>query len=127
MPERLWLGVVAVLATAAAAAETGDAARGAAIVASRSQGQCVLCHAVPGVPEVHGGNIGPSLAGAGARWNAVELRQRLVTPERFNPDTVMPSVSRIDGFVRVASARRGQPILDARQVDDVVAYLVTLR
>ena len=121
------VAAMALVATAAAAAETGDAARGAAIAASRTQGQCVLCHAVPGVPAVLSGNIGPSLAGAGARWSAAELRQRLVTPERFNPDSVMPSVSRTDGLVQVASARRGQPILDARQVDDVVAYLVTLR
>lgn len=119
------VAAVVLLATAPAAA--GDATRGAAIVASRTQGQCVLCHAVPGMLEVHSGNLGPSLAGVGARWTAAELRERLVTPERFNPDSVMPSVSRTDGLVRVAAARRGQPVLDARQVDDVVAYLVTLR
>ncbi len=113
-----------VVATAQA---SGDAVRGAAIVASRTQGLCVLCHALPGVETVHSGNLGPSLAGVGARLSAEELRRRLLAPERFNPATVMPAYGRSDGLVRVASARRGRPLLDAQQIDDVVAYLVTLQ
>jgi len=105
----------------------GDAARGAAIAASRSQGLCVLCHALPGVPEAHGGTLGPSLAGVGARLSADELRARLLAPEQFNPATVMPAYARREGFTRVASARRDQPLLDARQIDDVVAYLASLQ
>lgn len=91
-----------------AAVPIGDAARGAAIVASRTQGQCTLCHAVPGVPAAQTGTLGPDLAGVGVRLPVDQLRQRLVAPERFNPDTIMPSVSRNDGFARVATARRGQ-------------------
>jgi L-cysteine S-thiosulfotransferase len=56
-----------------------------------------------------------------------DLRARLVAPDRFNPETVMPSYARSDGFERVANARRGQALLDAQQIDDVAAYLATLR
>jgi sulfur-oxidizing protein SoxX len=109
------------------AGPAGDAARGAAIVASRTQGLCVLCHAVPGVPAVHAGTIGPPLEGIGARLAPEALRERLLAPERFNPQTVMPSYARTEGLERVAPARRGRPILDPQQVEDVVAYLAGLR
>lgn len=105
----------------------GDAARGAQIVASRAPAACVLCHAVPGVPASQTGQLGPDLAGVGARRTADELRQRLVAPERSNPDTLMPSYARTDGLTRVAPALAGKPILDAQQIEDVVAYLATLQ
>ena len=108
-------------------AATGDVTRGAAIVASRSTSFCVLCHAVPGVPASQQGSLAPPLAGAGARWSADQLRERLVAPERFNPDTLMPSFRRSSGFTRVAPARQGQALFDAQQLEDVVAYLATLR
>ena len=110
-----------------AAQNDASAARGAALVANRTVSLCVLCHAVPGVPVTQSGTIGPNLAGAGARWSAEQLREHLVAPERFNPYTVMPSVSRSDGFVRLAPARRGQAVLSDVQINDVVAYLVTLK
>lgn len=114
---------------AAAQPRADDAAvrRGAEIAASRSSGLCILCHAVPGVEGVHAGTLGPSLAGVGARFGAEELRLRLVAPRRFNPETIMPSYSATEGLERVATSRRGQPMLDARQLDDVVAYLATLK
>ena len=96
-------------------------------MASRAAGLCVLCHAVPGVPASQQGSLAPPLAGAGARWSADQLRERLVAPERFNPDTLMPSFRRSTGFVRNAPARQGQAIFDAQQLEDVVAYLATLR
>jgi L-cysteine S-thiosulfotransferase len=110
-----------------AAQAAAQAAQGAAIVASRSVGLCVLCHAVPGVPVTQSGTIAPSLAGVGARWSAEQLREHLVAPERFNPNTVMPSVSRTENFVRLAPARRGQALLTEAKIDAVVAYLVTLK
>ena len=67
-----------------------QAAQGAAIVASRTVGLCVLCHAVPGMPVTQSGTIGPPLSGVGARWSAEQLRVHLIAPERFNPLTVMP-------------------------------------
>jgi sulfur-oxidizing protein SoxX len=126
--DRRWLALplLALLLPCAAAAQ-GDATRGAAIASSRSQGLCVLCHALPGQPAALQGDLGPPLAGVGARLDAETLRQRLLAPERFNPDTVMPSYGRTDGLQRVAPALRGQPLLSTAQVDDVVAWLVSLR
>lgn len=105
----------------------GDVARGEAIALSRSQGLCVLCHALPGQNPALQGTIGPPLAGVGSRLDAEALRQRLVAPERFNPDTVMPSYSRSSGLHQVASAQRGQPLLTDAQIDDLVAWMGTLR
>ena len=119
--------LAALLPLASAAVAAGDAARGAAIVASRSQGLCVLCHALPGQLPAHQGTLGPPLDGVGARLDTDALRQRLLAPERFNPDTVMPAYGRSDGLLQVASALRGKPLLAPSQIDDVVAYLATLR
>lgn len=123
-------GALALGASAVRADEAtrpGDAARGAALVASRSQGLCVLCHAVPGVAAPLQGSLAPSLAGVGARLSSTQLRERLTAPERFNPDTLMPSYRRSEGFVRVAANRQGQALFTEAQVDDVVAYLGSLR
>ena len=108
-------------------AQAADANRGAAIVASRSQGLCGLCHALPGQPDHLQGTLGPPLQGVGARLTAAELRTHLLAPERFNPDTLMPAYGRTDGLVQVAPALRGRPLLAAQQIDDVVAYLASLR
>jgi L-cysteine S-thiosulfotransferase len=121
-----WL-VVTVMVASSAAQGAADAERGRAIAESRTQGLCVLCHALPGVPPVQAGTIGPNLAGVGARLSADDLRARLVSPERFNAETVMPSYARSDGLARVANSRRGQALLDAQQIDDVVAYLATMK
>lgn len=120
------LVLLAALCATAAVAQ-GDPARGAAIAANRSQGLCVLCHALPGQPAALAGTVGPPLAGVGGRLDADALRARLLEPERFNPDTVMPAYGRTDGLQQVAPAQRGRPLLGAAQIDDVVAWLVTLR
>jgi sulfur-oxidizing protein SoxX len=105
----------------------GDPVRGRAIVADRQLGLCLLCHRVP-IPEARfQGEVGPDLAGVGKRRTTDELRSRLIDPARFNPDTPMPSFARREGQWRVPSALRGQPILTEAQVEDVVAYLGTLR
>jgi len=121
------LGVALGAGAAASAAGVGDPARGAAIVANRALSQCTLCHPAPGVPAHLRGNLAPDLAGVGARHGRDALRERLLHPERFNPDTVMPSYGRTEGLARVGPAWRGKPLLDAQQIDDVVAYLTTLR
>ena len=121
------LTTVLTLATGPAAA-TGDVARGAAIAASRQQGLCVLCHALPGQAAAFQGDIGPPLAGVGARLSPDLLRQRLLAPERFNPETVMPSYARSDNSLqRVPATLRDQPLLSPAQVDDVVAWLASLK
>jgi sulfur-oxidizing protein SoxX len=124
-------------ATAAPAAEEpidrpltdvpGDAARGRAIVVNRQLGLCLLCHSGPFPEERFQGNLAPDLAGSGARWSEGQLRLRLVDSRRLNPQTVMPAYYRTDGLVRVGAAWRGKPVLTAQQVEDVVAFLRTLR
>jgi sulfur-oxidizing protein SoxX len=104
----------------------GDAARGKAVVVSRDS-NCLLCHAVPDTGVRYMGNVGASLAGVGARLTEGQLRLRIVDSMRLNRDTMMPSYYRIDGLNQVAGAWRGRPILTAQQVEDVVAYLLTLR
>lgn len=105
--------------------EPGDAARGRSIVVNRDQGGCTLCHEVPG--ETRFGDIAPSLAGAGARLSAAQLRLRVADSSRVSSNTPMPAYYRTEGLVQVAAAYRGKTILSAQQVEDVVAWLATLK
>lgn len=105
----------------------GDPARGRAIVANRQVGLCLLCHSGPFPEERFQGDLAPDLRGAGARWTEGQLRLRIVDSGRINPATIMPAYHRVEGLVRVAPAFRGRPILSAEQIEDVVAFLATLR
>ena len=107
--------------------QPGDAGRGRAIVADRTVGLCLLCHSGPIPEQPLQGNLAPSLAGAGARNTAGQLRLRLVNPSRLVPDTIMPPYYRLDHLQRVAIAYDGKTILTAEQIEDVVAYLMTLK
>jgi sulfur-oxidizing protein SoxX len=104
----------------------GDPQRGRAIVVNR-QNTCILCHSGPFAEEKFQGDLAPNLAGAGSRWSEGQLRLRLVDASRLNPATIMPSYYRVEGLERVGAPWRGKPILSAEQIEDVVAYLVTLR
>jgi L-cysteine S-thiosulfotransferase len=103
----------------------GDAARGRSIAVNREAGACTLCHAVPG--EKAYGNIAPSLAGVGARLSPAQLRLRVADSTRVKPDSPMPAYYRTEGLNQVAAAFRGKPLLSAQQVEDVVAWLATLK
>ena len=105
----------------------GDPVRGRAIVASRQVGLCLLCHSGPFPEERFQGNLAPDLRGAGARWSEGQLRLRIVDSSRINPATIMPAYHRSEGLARVAPAWRGKPVLSAAQIEDVVAFLMTLR
>jgi sulfur-oxidizing protein SoxX len=105
----------------------GDAASGRKIVTTRQVGLCLLCHSGPFTEERFQGDLSPSLAGAGSRWSEGQLRLRMVDGAKLNPDTIMPSYYRTDGLAQVAQQFRGKPILSAEQIEDVVAFLVTLR
>lgn len=105
----------------------GDPHRGRAIVLDRRLGACLLCHAGPFPEETLQGTLAPDLSGAASRWAAGELRLRLVDPTRLNPATIMPAYYRVEGFARVGAAWRGKPILSAEQIEDVMAFLLTLR
>ena len=105
----------------------GDSVRGRAIVASRQVGLCVLCHPGPFPEETLQGTIGPDLRGAGSRWSEGQLRLRIVDQSRVNPATIMPPFYRVEGLSRVPAAHRGKPLLSPEQIEDVVAYLATLK
>ena len=108
-------------------AEPGDAARGRAIVANRQVGLCLLCHSAPIAEERFQGTLAPDLAGAGARSTAAQLRLSLADSRRINPQSIMPAYFRADGLTRVGKNWQGKTVLGAQQVEDVIAYLVTLR
>jgi L-cysteine S-thiosulfotransferase len=153
MSARAWIGVAgltALLATSVAAAEIhddhltafsvaegaipqsltgkpGDPARGKSVAADRGLGNCIACHAMPIPQQLDYGNIGPDLAGVGGRLSEGQLRLRIVNPKLVNPLTPMPAFYRVDGLVQVARNAAGKPILSADQVEDVVAYLMTLK
>ena len=107
------------------AAEPGQPERGRSIVVNRDQGGCTLCHEVPG--ETRFGNVAPPLSGVGAWLSVPQLRLRVADSSRVNPATPMPAYYRTEGLVQVAAAYRGKTILSAQQVEDVVAFLATLK
>ena len=104
----------------------GDPVRGREIVVGR-EASCLFCHAGPEPKQRFMGTIGPGLSGVGARLTAGQLRLRIVDPTRVNAEAVMPAYFRVDGLDRVMQNQRGRPILTAEQVEDVVAYLMTLK
>ena len=103
-----------------------DAARGRALVLARTT-TCILCHSGPFPETRFQGDLAPDLTGAGNRWSVSQLRLRLVDASRFNAQTIMPSYYRNDGLVRVGRSFAGKPILSAAEIEDIVAYLATLR
>jgi L-cysteine S-thiosulfotransferase len=105
----------------------GDPVAGRGIVVDRRLGACLLCHTGPFPEERFQGTLAPDLSGAGSRWSPGQLRLRLVDATRLEPATIMPPYYRIDGLTRVGSPWLGRPILTAQQVEDVVAFLTTLR
>lgn len=105
----------------------GDPERGREIVGDRRRGLCLLCHTGP-FPDAHlQGQLAPDLRGAGVRLTEGQLRLRIVDMKALNPASVMPAYYRIEGLQRVGPAWRGRPVLSAEEIEDVVAYLATLR
>ena len=108
-------------------AARGDPARGRALVASRQAGLCLLCHSGPFPEERFQGSLAPDLNGIGARLSEAQIRSRIVDPGRYNAGTIMPAYYRSEGLTRVAPSFRGKTILSAEQIEDVVAFLATLK
>ena len=106
---------------------SGDASRGRAIVLDRHVGLCLLCHSGPFPEEHFQGNLAPSLAGVASRLSEGQIRLRIIDASRVNPQTIMPPYFRTDGLQHVAPAYRGKTVLTAEQIEDVVAFLVTLK
>ena len=106
--------------------EPGDPVRGRAIVASRQTGLCLLCHSGPFPEERFQGNLAPELKASVARLNASQLRARIVNAAHFNPQTIMPSYYQTSHLYRVAPKFAGQTLLSGQEIEDVIAFLVTL-
>jgi len=104
----------------------GDPARGRAILVNRQLGLCLLCHSGPFPEERLQGSLAPNLARVGSRYSVGQLRLRIVDASRVNPQTIMPPYYRTEGLLRVAPAFVGRSILNADQIEDVVAFLSTL-
>ena len=107
--------------------EVGDIGRGRVVLLDQSRGNCTLCHAVPEASVRFSGDIGPPLHGVGARFSAAQLRYRVIDSSRLNPNTPMPAYHRVENLTRVAPQFQGKPILAAQEVEDLVAYLSSLK
>ncbi|MBF9059641.1 sulfur oxidation c-type cytochrome SoxX [Rhodobacterales bacterium HKCCSP123] len=112
----------------------GDALRGREIMVSRGQGNCLACHAVTALEDQpwHG-EVGPSLDGVATRWEEPALRGLLVNADAVFPDSIMPAFYKVSGFIRPGDGFTTnpapadlQPILAAQEIEDVIAYLMTL-
>lgn len=106
---------------------TGDAGRGRAIVLDRARGNCLICHRVPVAGEAFAGDVGPDLAGVGSRLTEGQLRLRLVDQSLIAPETLMPPYYRLQGLRRVGERFRNETVLSGQEIEDVVAWLATLR
>jgi sulfur-oxidizing protein SoxX len=133
---RGWLAALAFLTQSVIANDTlpssltgtaGDAERGRKIVLDRHVGLCLLCHSGPFPEERFQGDLAPNLSGVGARLSAGQIRARIVDASRVNPTTIMPPYFRTENLQRVAPAYRGKTVLSAEQIEDVVAFLITLK
>ena len=106
--------------------KAGDAANGKKVVIHRQKGNCLACHHMPIPEQQFHGETGPDLSDVGARMNEPELRMRLVDAKVVSPDTMMPSFYKTD-LHRVSKKFEGKTILTAQEIEDVVAYLKTLK
>lgn len=106
----------------------GDATRGRKLVADRNKGNCLACHSMPIPEESFHGSIGPSLAGLASRMTEAQIRLRVVDEQQINPASIMPGYYRDPKLIhRVLWEYEGLTILTAQEVEDMVAYLVTLK
>ena len=106
--------------------EPGNPENGRAIVLDPDRGDCTICHDMPLANREFHGNLGPTLAGIGSRRSPAEVRLRIVDPKRMNPATTMPSYLAVEGLHRIDPELRGRSILTPQEIEDVVAFLMTL-
>ncbi len=105
----------------------GNAAKGRKLAINRKKGNCLACHVMPIPEQPYHGNVGPPLKGVASRLSAGEVRLRLVNPKMLNPNTMMPAFYRKDGFTRVMKKFKGKTMLSASDIEDLVAYTMTLK
>ncbi len=106
--------------------QAGDPDRGREIVRDTSRASCLICHSISALPDRDQGELGPPLDGVGSIHPDEELRQRIIDARRISPDTIMPPYYATDGLYRVGARWAGQTIYSAQDVEDVVAFLMTL-
>jgi len=104
----------------------GDPAAGKKIAISRKKGNCLACHVMPIPEEQFHGEVGPDISDVGSHFTEAELRMRLVDAKMLNPDTIMPAFLK-PGTVDVLKKFKGKTILKAQEIEDVIAYLMTLK
>ncbi len=106
----------------------GNAANGKKVAINRKKGNCLACHAISDLSkQADHGNVGPPLNGVGSRLSAAELRAQIANPKGSNPDTIMPAFLKKNGLHRVMKKFKGKTILTPQEVEDVIAYLMTLK
>jgi sulfur-oxidizing protein SoxX len=108
--------------------KAGDAAKGRKLAVNRKKGNCLACHAISDLKDqpFHG-DVGPSLDGVAGNYDEGELRLRIVNAKVFNEDTIMPAFYKADGLHRSLKKFKGKTVLSAAEVEDIVAYLLTLK
>ena len=107
--------------------KAGDPVNGRKLAINRKKGNCLACHSMPIPEQAFHGNIGPDLKGVSNRYSEGELRLRIVNPKVLNSETIMPAFYKTDGFNRVIKKFMGKTIISAQEVEDIVAYLMTLK
>ncbi|MBU2935323.1 MULTISPECIES: sulfur oxidation c-type cytochrome SoxX [Pacificibacter] len=113
----------------------GNAEKGREILTSKSLGNCVACHAAEAYEDISfHGEIGPMLDGVGSRWEEAEVRGIVANAKMTFEGTIMPAFYKTNGYIRPGDAYTGKaatgdlpPLLSAQQIEDVVAYLMTLK
>lgn len=113
----------------------GNPEEGAKVISSKGLGNCVACHEISAMPDIaFQGMIGPALDGAGDRWTEADLRGIVANAKMMFEGSMMPSFYKDTGYIRPGKAYTGKaaddtfgPLLSAQQVEDVVAYLATLK
>jgi sulfur-oxidizing protein SoxX len=137
-----WMCVAALVAAGGASAQVADfkiegdgipksltgkpgvAMRGKALLAKREAANCLECHSIKDRELGAGGTKGPALDGIGAVLTPAQLRMSIVDISMVLPKTAMPSFHKEEG---AATKQQGKPRLSAQDVEDVVAYLSSLR
>ena len=104
----------------------GDPVKGKKLAVNRKKGNCLACHAMPIPEQQFHGEVGPDLSGVGNRMNEAELRLHLVNSKALNPDTIMPAFHKVS-LNRVLKKFKGKTILGAQEIEDIIAYISTLK
>ena len=107
--------------------KAGDPAKGRETAIHRKKGNCLACHVLPAPEQPYHGEVGPELNGVASRLSEGEIRLRIVNPKYANPATIMPAFYNTEGLHMVQKKWQGKPMLTAEEVEDIVAYLMTLK